>query len=94
LSHVYDLIRTRRLRASNISVGKRPVWRIQESALRAFLAANENCPTAVPASQPVPQNTKLKAKTAKPVSASRGEAVGPDSSFAVRYMARKLAKGT
>jgi excisionase family DNA binding protein len=94
LGHVYDLIGKRRLRASNISVGKRPVWRIKESALRAFLAANENSPIAISASQPVHRKVKSNAKTAKPADTLRDEAVSLKSSFAVRYMARKAEKGT
>jgi excisionase family DNA binding protein len=94
LGHVYDLIQKRRLRASNISVGKRPVWRIKESALRAFLAANENCPVTLSASQAAPQNEKCKAKTTKPIDALRDTATGPNLSFAVRYLASKAEKGT
>jgi excisionase family DNA binding protein len=86
LGHVYDLIRSRRLRASNISTGKCPVWRIRESSIRTFFAANENDQPEVPS---VPQKVKVPKKTAKLVDTLRDKAAGHIGSFAEAYAARK-----
>jgi hypothetical protein len=80
IGHVYDLIRLGKLRASNISTGRRPIWRIRHSALDAFLAENENQPPVVAA--PV----------RPPVDKARDRAQDGGGGFAERYAARQAAR--
>jgi len=107
IGHVYDLIKREKkkpgtgLRASNISTGQKPVWRIRHSAILEFMAENENTKRSSetsPQTTETPRPVRLKparnrTATAKPVDTLRDKAEGLSDSFAARYAARK-AKGS
>ncbi|MBF9234626.1 helix-turn-helix domain-containing protein [Microvirga alba] len=97
IGHVYDLIRLKKLRASNIGTSKKPIWRIRHSAIVAFLAENENTQTPPEATEyPRP----VKAKSVRPPKTTKAKPLGPlvraagglDDSFAARYAARRAGQ--
>ncbi len=47
--HVVDLIHANRLRAVNVSFGKRPTWRIDPADLEAFIVGRTVTPRPAPA---------------------------------------------
>jgi hypothetical protein len=42
IGHIYDLIRAKKLRAADISTGRKPIWRIRHSAIIAMLEADQS----------------------------------------------------